>query len=88
MLQNSTLGAEKDGVSYTECPNQLADAEAAFKLLHFLHHLNGAAFTTFSSMHINYFNPTILRALTQHYLRAKGSPYRSVPCPCVQHRVH
>jgi hypothetical protein len=63
------------GISYAMFPNQLHDAETAFNLLHFLHHLHGVAFGFIEGNPIYHLNPAILRALT-HHQRALGRPYQ------------
>lgn len=77
------LLAEGVACGYLDLVNRLADAGVAFKLLHFLHHLNGAAFTRTSRTpyepfadRAHHLNPTIVRALSNHYQRTAGRSYR------------
>lgn len=72
----STGSAARYPSGYMDCVNRLADKRAAFKLLHFLRHLNGAAFTRAPADHLRHLNPTIIRALSQHLLQTTGSPYQ------------
>ena len=59
---------------YFDSTNLLTDGEAAFGLLHLLHHLNGATFRE-PSHSLFRLNPAIVRMLNRHH-RALGSAYR------------
>lgn len=65
-------------IASMRCQNQLADASAAFEILHLLHHLDGGAFTCFSDLDdpIYNLNPAIIRTLTQHHQQTLGRPYQ------------
>lgn len=63
------------GGGYAEWENRLADTEAAFEVLHFLHHLRELAFAYVLS-DIYHLNAAILRALTQYHQRTRGRPYQ------------
>lgn len=72
LLQSLLVRMDRKGIGCLLCKNRLSDADVAFALLHFLHHLNGAAFTAFGRVGIqgagyHRLNSAILRALTQHH---------------------
>lgn len=69
------ISDSRERIFFVEYANRIPDVEAAFNLLHLLHHLNGTAIDYLARQTLERINPFGFHTLIRHH-RAKGRAYR------------